>query len=63
MFQTDPSKWSVDEVCRWLELIGLGAFRQAFRGTYIDTCDLRLRDLIDFLDCRERSEWSIATTD
>ena len=30
--QTDPSKWSVDEVCQWLELIGLGAFRQAFRG-------------------------------
>ena len=32
LFQTDPSKWSVDEVCQWLELIGLGAFRQAFRG-------------------------------
>ena len=35
VFQTDPSKWSIDDVCQWLELIGLGAFRQAFRGTYI----------------------------
>ena len=24
---------SVEEVCQWLELVGLGMYRQAFRGS------------------------------
>ena len=31
--QSDPEKWSVEEVCQWLELVGLGMYRQAFRGS------------------------------
>lgn len=32
--QSDPEKWSVEEVCQWLELVGLGMYRQAFRGIH-----------------------------
>ena len=24
--------WTLEEVCQWLELVGLGMYRQTFRG-------------------------------
>lgn len=30
--QTDPEKWGLDEVCQWLDLVGLGSFKQAFKA-------------------------------
>ena len=31
ILQTDPSQWTEDQVCKWLELVGLGSFRENFR--------------------------------
>ena len=35
--QTLPEQWSVNEVCQWLEVMGLGAYKGAFRGLYVRT--------------------------
>ena len=32
--QIDPAKWTVDQVCKWLELVGLGSYRAVFRGDH-----------------------------
>lgn len=29
--QSEPEKWEIMEVCQWLDLVGLGSFKQAFR--------------------------------
>ncbi len=29
--QTEPAKWGLEEVCQWLDLVGLGSFKQAFK--------------------------------
>ena len=31
--QDDPQTWSVEQVCQWLELVGLGTYRDTFKGT------------------------------
>lgn len=30
--QEDPKTWSVEQVCEWLELVGLGTYRDIFKG-------------------------------
>ena len=29
--QSEPEKWENEEVCQWLDLVGLGSFKQAFK--------------------------------
>lgn len=38
--QTMPEKWGTEEVCQWLELVGLSSFKQAFKKKNIDGCTL-----------------------
>ena len=32
LVQADPEDWSVDQVCEWLDQIGLGYYTTTFRG-------------------------------
>ena len=29
--QTETVKWGTEEVCQWLDLVGLGSFKQTFK--------------------------------
>ena len=29
--QSEPDKWGNEEVCQWLDLVGFGSFKQAFK--------------------------------
>ena len=32
LVQADPEEWSVDQVCEWLDQIGLGYYAAIFQG-------------------------------
>ena len=34
--QFDPAQWTTEQVCKWLELVGLGTFKEIFEGELID---------------------------
>ena len=34
LVQADPEDWSVDQVCEWLDQIGLGYYAAIFQGMY-----------------------------
>ncbi|CAM9594278.1 unnamed protein product, partial [Hapterophycus canaliculatus] len=49
-FPTELSLWTVDDVCRWLDTLQLGEYKQAFREGKVDGSflgDLRESDLMD----------------
>jgi len=31
IFQTEPELWGVEEVCQWLDLVGMGSFKRSFK--------------------------------
>lgn len=48
--QSEPEKWELAEVCQWLDLVGLGSFKQAFRDRKVNG------DMLLHMDVRLFSE-------
>ena len=59
--QEDPQSWSVEQVCEWLELVGLGTYRDTFRGKSchitLSTNGISLININLFLLFRKRRRW------
>ncbi|CAN0053604.1 unnamed protein product, partial [Choristocarpus tenellus] len=56
-FPTDIKLWSVEDVCRWLDTLQLGEYREAFREGRVDgnfLVELRESDLMDSIGMRHK---------